>query len=120
VIGRAVIARFASSILALICPIVRIWLVVFAVFVVVTGVLPTTIGAGVGVAAKTGFGVGTGVGGKVLVTITLFEGVGVTPTIRARVCVVLDWTVCGNILVDKTSRNENTDKYFIRGILWGE
>jgi hypothetical protein len=81
---------------------------------------PTIIGLGVGVAATTGFGVGTGVGGKLLVTTTLLEGVGVAPTIRARVGVESVWLGWENKLVVKTSRNANTDKYFIGVFLWGE
>ena len=42
------------------------------------------IGVGEGVATITGFGVGIGVGGKLFVTTTIFEGVGVAPTIRTR------------------------------------
>ena len=44
------------------------------------------IGVGVGEAVKIGFGVGVGVGGKLFVTTTIFDGVGVgvAPTIRTR------------------------------------
>lgn len=53
---------------------------------------------GVGDGVATGFGVGVGVGGKLFVTITIFDGVGVAPTIRTREGVGEGFTSCEKLV----------------------
>lgn len=56
------------------------------------------IGVGDGVTTGFGVGVGVGVGGKLFVMTTIFDGVGVAPTIRTLVGVGEGFTSCEKLV----------------------